>query len=65
MLGSIKDQLLVSEQDKQTRKSICLSCEFLQPPLVLSQTSGVCGKCGCWIDNKIQFKQQNCPIMKW
>ena len=42
-----------------TRLLICKSCEFFIP----EQTR--CGKCGCFMDNKVKLLNVKCPVNKW
>jgi predicted Zn-ribbon and HTH transcriptional regulator len=49
----------VSDEIKESRMSICLSC----PELL--QTTKQCKKCGCFMQLKTQLKPSKCPIGKW
>ena len=49
----------VSDEIKESRMSICLSC----PELL--QTTKQCKKCGCFMQLKTQLKLSKCPIGKW
>ena len=49
----------VSDEIKESRMKICLSC----PELL--QTTKQCKKCGCFMQIKTQLKLSKCPIGKW
>jgi len=54
----------VTEEEKIRRLSICLSpC-----PSLLGKTDDTnrrCAECGCYINHKIAWRSQKCPIGKW
>ena len=46
-----------SKELADKRLEICNQCEF---------RAGVdCGKCGCMLDAKIWFNEEECPVGKW
>jgi hypothetical protein len=53
------NSLKVSDDIKNTRLSICKSCEFFD---LQSQR---CYKCGCFMAIKTYLKAEKCPIGKW
>ena len=48
-----------TEEEKQEKLNICLSCEHLFQP------TKTCKKCGCFMDLKTKLKNTVCPIGKW
>ncbi|MDD5150381.1 MAG: hypothetical protein PHC28_07830 [Flavobacterium sp.] len=51
------------QEQTNNRKEICNRCEFLQTSVF--DKLGICGKCGCMMNKKIQFKRSSCIIGKW
>lgn len=52
-------KLLVSDEVRQERLDICLSCEFLLPKV------NTCKKCGCFVYAKTRLAFAECPLKKW
>ena len=55
----IDENIKVSEQEYEKRLSICKQCESL--------LSGMCLKCGCYVELRAMKKKQKCPNIpnKW
>ncbi len=55
----IDENIKVSEQEYEKRLSICKQCESL--------LSGMCLKCGCYVELRAMTKKQKCPNIpnKW
>ncbi len=51
------ERIMVSDEEKERRLSICGECEFY--------TNGRCAKCGCYINFKTRLETEHCPIKKW
>jgi len=49
----------VSSALAQRRLAVCRSCSHLL------KTTGNCKKCGCFVDVKTKYADQNCPVGKW
>lgn len=49
----------VSEEVKQQRMTICLSCDDFRPAVK------TCKKCGCFMPAKATFALSSCPAGKW
>lgn len=47
------------EDVRETRMSICESCEFLFTPTMQ------CKKCGCFVKAKTAVAMFSCPLNKW
>ena len=53
----------LSESDRadeltyNSRIEFCKACEHL--------ISGVCMKCGCYVEFRVAFKKQACPMKRW
>lgn len=45
------------ERTYNSRIEICKACEHL--------ISGVCMKCGCYVEFRSAFKKQACPMKRW
>lgn len=45
------------ERTYNSRIEICKACEHL--------ISGVCMKCGCYVEFRAAFKKQACPMKRW
>jgi len=53
------NSILVSEQKRNQRLSICNSCSQF------NKESKKCYMCGCFMEHKIKFKSAECPMSKW
>lgn len=51
----------VSENVKQHRMRLCAGCDFLMPP----EDNPTCGQCGCYLNIKIGWASESCPVGKW
>lgn len=51
--------LTVSQEVKESRLSICRTCEWYDP----AQTR--CKHCGCFLEEKARFALDSCPVGKW
>jgi len=51
------NKTLVSDEVRNTRWSVCQSCQFLQ--------NDRCTKCGCFMKVKVAFATSVCPENKW
>lgn len=47
----------------ESRKSICLKCEFWNKEAF--NNTGKCNKCGCSTWAKLRMLSEKCPIGKW
>ena len=63
ILNDIKEKIAklpesdkVSETEYQNRLAFCKTCDNL--------ISGVCMKCGCYVEFRAAFKKQKCPDVK-
>lgn len=63
ILNDIKEKIAklpendrVSEAEYQNRLEFCKTCDNL--------ISGVCMKCGCYVEFRAAFKKQKCPDVK-
>ena len=63
ILNDIKEKIAklpendkVSETEYQNRLEFCKTCDNL--------ISGVCMKCGCYVEFRAAFKKQKCPDVK-
>ncbi len=63
ILNDIKEKIAklpendrVSEAEYQNRLEFCKNCDNL--------ISGVCMKCGCYVEFRAAFKKQKCPDVK-
>ncbi len=63
ILNDIKEKIIklpendkVSETEYQKRLEFCKNCDNL--------ISGVCMKCGCYVEFRAAFKKQKCPDVK-
>jgi hypothetical protein len=54
-----KNSIKASEETKEKRFSICLSC----PELI--KLTNQCKKCGCFMSIKTGLEIAKCPINKW
>lgn len=52
-----KNNYLKDEIIENNRLKICKKCDFF--------FSGICKKCGCFMDLKVKLKDSACPINKW
>ncbi len=55
-IGKIKENEKASKEEYLSRLEKCKNCEHL--------ISGVCMKCGCYVELRAAFKKQNCPNAK-
>ena len=53
--------ILTTEEEKQTRQSLCNSCEKNQN----IQFGNICEGCACPIEYVIMYKFKGCPLNKW
>ena len=53
------DALMVSDEVAQERMEICKTCEYYDP----EQTR--CKHCGCFLEHKVKWALDSCPIEKW
>ena len=61
---AITGNIEYAEQSKIIhRRELCLSCEFLQKSQF--DKLGICGKCGCMMNQKTKFAKSSCIIGKW
>lgn len=51
--------LIVSEQKRDERLSVCNSCSQF------NKESKRCYMCGCFMEHKIKFKSAQCPLSLW
>lgn len=59
-LLTIPDDEKVSDNEYSRRITKCLDCQWL--------ISGMCRKCGCYVEIRARIKNQNCPNIddkKW
>ena len=63
ILNDIKEKIAklpesdkVSEDEYEKRLGVCKDCDNL--------ISGVCMKCGCYVEFRAAFKKQKCPDVK-
>lgn len=52
-VSTIDEKEKVSQEEFERRISFCKECEFL--------ISGMCRKCGCYVEVRARLKNQNCP----
>lgn len=55
----LKSKIKVSDEEKNNRLNICLSC----PELI--KITKQCKKCGCFMELKTKLENAKCPIGKW
>ena len=55
-LANIPDQMKAAEELYQERLALCKECEHL--------LSGMCLKCGCYVEFRAAFAKQRCPDVK-
>ena len=55
----LKSKTKVSDEEKNNRLNICLSC----PELI--KITKQCKKCGCFMELKTKLENAKCPIGKW
>ena len=55
-ISKLPDDDKVSEEEYEKRLSFCKDCDNL--------ISGVCMKCGCYVEFRAAFKKQKCPDVK-
>lgn len=58
-IETLDDELKVSQEKYKNRLAICKTCDYL--------ISGMCLKCGCYIEVRAVLKNKNCPNdnQKW
>ena len=56
-IGSLDKSALAEKAVTENRLSFCKSCESL--------ISGMCLKCGCYVEVRASLKDGNCPDEKW
>lgn len=54
-----EDSLLVSEEVRKQRMDICKSCDYYDAKQVR------CRQCGCFLESKVRFAIDSCPLSKW
>jgi hypothetical protein len=55
------ENLRVDDETQKARLKICKACEHNK----LRNTISICGKCGCILQLKTQWKGTHCPVNKW
>ena len=55
-IEKIPDRMRADEALYQERLALCKQCEHL--------LSGMCLKCGCYVEFRAAFSKQNCPNVK-
>lgn len=53
------DALLVSDEIQKERLDTCKGCEYYDPEQVR------CRHCGCFLEQKVKWALDSCPIEKW
>ena len=53
------EALFVSDEVKESRLTICRTCEYYD------ETQVRCKHCGCMLEHKAKFALDSCPIDKW
>lgn len=53
------ESLMVSEEVRTKRMEICKSCEYYDAKQVR------CRQCGCYLETKVRFAIDSCPLSKW
>jgi hypothetical protein len=53
------EALMVSNEIKEQRLTICRSCEYYDASQVR------CKHCGCFLEHKTSFALDSCPIDRW
>lgn len=56
-IGSLDKSALAEKAVTENRLGFCKSCESL--------ISGMCLKCGCYVEVRASLKDGNCPDEKW
>jgi len=57
--GVSGNKLLVGDQEKERRLTICKGCEFFNKSRVR------CAKCGCSLKIKLKLITEDCPDGRW
>ncbi len=52
-VNSLDDDIRVDETEYNRRLNFCQGCDFL--------ISGMCYKCGCYVEMRAAVKEQHCP----
>ena len=55
----ISNPYLASEEVRQERMRICQACEYYDAAAVR------CKECGCFLNAKVIFTNNSCPVNKW
>lgn len=53
------DALLVSAEVQKERLEVCKGCEYYDPEQLR------CRHCGCFLEQKVKWALDSCPIEKW
>jgi hypothetical protein len=53
------NSLMVSDEVREARLNTCRECEYYDPKQVR------CRHCGCFLDHKVSFAIDSCPLDKW
>lgn len=53
------DALMVSDEVAEERLSICKQCEYYDGE------QGRCKECGCFLEHKVKWSLDSCPLEKW
>jgi hypothetical protein len=53
------EEVMVDEETQKKRFFTCIDCEHLDKQELR------CYLCGCFMENKTQFKSAKCPALKW
>lgn len=56
-LKTVEKSRLAKKEESEKRLEICKSCDSL--------ISGMCLKCGCYIEIRANLKDGDCPDEKW
>ena len=56
-LETVDKSLLADGNLRNSRLSLCKKCEYL--------ISGLCLKCGCYVEIRAALKAKACPYEKW
>ena len=56
---SVKNTMVVSEEEKERRLTLCRDCPHFRPKTTR------CGQCGCFLNIKAKLAIVSCPIGQW
>lgn len=56
---NIKENMVVSDEEKERRLTICRECPHFR------HKTTRCGQCGCFLNIKAKLAIVNCPIGQW